>query len=103
MTGMNCDVDGTVVKEPKAGTTRNGKPYVNVTISYEEYTGETKICLVNAYGPAAISAAQRLQVGQKVHVEGAGFPNNWEKDGVQKSGISINANRIEPIPPQQAD
>lgn len=103
MTGMNCTFDCKVIGTPKIGATKSGKPQVTFTGVYEEFTGETKICQVNAYGPAAITVAKTLKSGQQVHVEGAGFANTWEKDGVQKCGININANRIDPIASDQAD
>ena len=95
MTGMNCSFECKVIGTPKIGTTRSGKQQVTFTGVYEDFTGETKICLVNAYGPAAITAAKTLKTEQQVHVEGALLMNTWEKNGEQKSGLSVNANHIQ--------
>ena len=104
MTGMNCNFEGRVAGTPKAGMTKSGKSQVVMTVAYDEFNNESKICRVNAYGEQAIAVARSLAPGDEVRVAGALFANTWEKDGVQKAGIMINANHIEPLShPQRTD
>ena len=103
MTGMNCNFECKVIGTPRFGVNKNGKEYVSFNGVYEEYNKETNICLIKAYGPSAVAGARSLTAGQMVHIEGAIFANKWDDAGVQKFGLSVNANRIDPVAQQQAD
>ena len=71
MTGINCSLDGKFAGTPKIGTTKSGKPQVTLTVTYQEFNNESKICRVNAYGGQAIAIAKSLVTGDEVRVAGA--------------------------------
>lgn len=92
--GLSCSVTGTVIGKPLFRMVKNGTvPMLGATIRYDEYDGSTSVCRATLFGDRAQAMADKIKTGTRIHVEGTGAINTWEKDGEKRHGLSILARR----------
>jgi single-strand DNA-binding protein len=100
---------GRVATEPELRTSSAGKPWARFTVAVGQ-DDDTQWAQVAVFGDTAEHLAGSLKKGDRVYVEGRLKLNRWEKDGEQKSGLSVAAWKAEKLgqigrnkPPRERD
>lgn len=89
---------GTLVRDPKSGTSASGTKWANTTIranigQNREGESETAFIVVVCFNDVADRLA-RLAKGDAVSVQGPLKPTTYEKDGQERHGLEIIAQAL---------
>lgn len=89
---------GTIIRDPKSGTSASGTRWANSTIrvpcgTNREGEAETAFVSVIAFGDVADQLA-RLGKGDAIAVQGPMKPTTYDKDGEERHGLEIIAQAV---------
>jgi single-strand DNA-binding protein len=87
---------GRVGAEPELRTSGAGKPWARFTVAVGN-DDDTQWVQVAVFGETAEHLASSLHKGDRVYVEGRLKLNRWEKDGAERSGLSVAAWKAEKL------
>lgn len=95
---LNALASGTLVRDPKSGTSASGTRWSNTTIrcnvgQSKEGDAETAFVAVVCFGDVAERLA-RLSKGDSISVQGNLKPTTYEKDGQERHGLEIIAQAL---------
>jgi hypothetical protein len=96
---INALIIGTLVTDPKAGTSKSGTEWANAVVrcpcGQNRETGDQESAFVQiaAFGSEAGKLA-RLGRGDAVSATGALKPTTYQKDGQERNGLSLTAQAI---------
>jgi single-strand DNA-binding protein len=94
---IECAFTGRVGQEPVIRTTKGGKVWLSTSVAVGA-GADAQWCQVAYFGDDAEAMADRITKGVRVYVEGRLRLNAWtDKDGRERSGLSIAGNLIQPI------
>jgi single-strand DNA-binding protein len=100
---------GRVGTEPELRNSQAGKPWCGFSVAVGT-DDATQWVQVAVFGETAERIAASLHKGDRVYVEGSIKLNRWQKDGEQKSGLSVAAWKAEKLgqigrnkPPREPD
>jgi single-stranded DNA-binding protein len=83
-----------VTSDPESRMSQAGKPWMKFNAAIGE--GETvQYCQVAVFGDVAAKISGQTAKGSKIYAEGRLKLDRWQKDGAEKSGLSLSAWRIE--------
>lgn len=100
MYGIDASLDGEIIGDIDFSMKKNGTlPVLNLSIFVHEQDPQKKTyCRVGIFGEIARNLSMALARGMMVRIIGKLSMNTWtDKDGQQKSGLSILASEIRPI------
>jgi single-strand DNA-binding protein len=86
VSGIETAFLGSVVREAERKVSKNGKPYLRFTARVGD-GDQAQFVSVMYFGDDA--AELRMAQGTRVYVEGSLRLDKWEKDGQQRSGLSV--------------
>ena len=87
-------ISGRLVRKPKGGETRTGKPLANCLLKVTcEHSESTLLVSVIAFEDRADSL-MRLDSGDAVTVSGPCRMTEWERDGETRHGVAVTAHQI---------
>jgi len=92
---------GTLARDPQQRTSATGKPYCTALLRVPCDDAEALLASIIAFNQEAVQAIMALSRGDSVAVTGKGKLSNWEKDGEQKYGLSVVAEKV--LTPYQLD
>ena len=95
---LSALASGTLVRDPKSGTSASGTKWANTTIranvgQSREGDAETAFITVVCFGDVADRLA-KLDKGDAISVQGTIKTTTYEKDGETRHGLEIVANGI---------
>ena len=95
---LSALASGTLVRDPKSGTSASGTKWANTTIranvgQSRECDAETAFITVVCFGDVADRLA-KLDKGDAISVQGTIKTTTYEKDGETRHGLEIVANGI---------
>jgi single-stranded DNA-binding protein len=83
-----------VTSDPESRMSQAGKPWMKFHAAFGE--GETvQYCQVAVFGDQAAKLSGQISKGSKIYAEGRIKLDRWEKDGQEKSSLSLSAWRVE--------
>jgi len=85
---------GTLVSDPVERRSVTGKPYATCTMRTPAEDSDAVLISVIAFNAAAVAARLALRRGDSVAVAGRGKLTSREKDGEEKHGLSVVADRV---------
>ena len=85
---------GTLVSDPKSRTSATGKAYATAQIRVPAEDADPMLVSVIAFNADAVQALLALQRGDSVAIAGRAKLTSWEKDGEQRHGLSVTADRV---------
>ena len=95
----NVVVAGNLCRDPELRHTESGASVCHMRLAINEKFGNGKECVtfieIECWGKQAKSAAEYLNKGSAILVQGGLRLNTWEKDGEPRSKIFISARRIQ--------
>lgn len=103
MAGVNkVIIVGNLGRDPEARFTQSGTAICKLSVAVTErmkdgdaWKDETEWMRVTVFGKTAENAAQYLQKGRQVYVEGRLKSSKYtDKDGVEKTSVEIIANNV---------
>jgi single-stranded DNA-binding protein len=85
-----------VTSDPESRMSQAGKPWMKFNAAIGE--GEaTQYCNVAVFGDVAAKISGQIAKGSKIYAEGRLKLDRWQKDGQEKSGLSLSAWRCDLI------
>ena len=95
---LNALASGTLVRDPKSGTSASGTRWSNTTIrcnvgQNRDGESETAFITIVCFGDVADRLA-RLSKGDAISVQGPLKPTTYEKDGQERNGLEIIAQAL---------
>jgi len=85
---------GSLVSDPRERTTTAGKPYVTASMRVPAEDAEAMLVSIIAFNADTVAAILALQRGDSVAVAGRGKLSSWTKDGEEKHGLSVVADKV---------
>ena len=85
---------GSLVSDPRERTTAAGKAYATAQIRVPAEDTDPMLVSVIAFNVEAVTALLALQRGDSVAIAGRAKLTTWEKDGEQRHGLSVTADRV---------
>lgn len=85
---------GTLVSNPRQRTTAAGKPYATASLRVPAEDSDAMLVSVIAFAADAVAALLALTKGDSVAIAGRAKLTSWEKDGEQKNGLSVVADKV---------
>jgi single-stranded DNA-binding protein len=83
-----------VTSDPESRMSQAGKAWMKFSAAIGE--GETtQYCGVAVFGDVAAKISGHIAKGSKIYAEGRLKLDRWQKDGVEKSGLSLSAWRCD--------
>jgi single-strand DNA-binding protein len=97
MNGIEAAFTAKVVSEPENRiAASSGNPWMRFSVSIGE-GDDAQFCNVAVFGDVAAKLSGHIAKLSKVYCEGRLKLDRWEKDGQQRSGLSLAAWRCDPI------
>jgi len=91
---LNILASGTLVNDPVERRSVTGKPYCTASLRVPAEDSEAVLVSVIAFAGDAVQALLALQRGDSVAVAGRAKLSSWEKDGEQRHGLSVVADKV---------
>jgi single-strand DNA-binding protein len=85
---IDCAFHGSVVRDAEAKISKSGKPYARFTVRDGEGDAALFVSVMYFGGDCADLAAKATK-GTGIYVEGRLSLDRWEKDGEQRTGLSV--------------
>jgi len=85
---------GTLVNDPKQRTTAAGKPYATASLRVPAEDSDALMVSVIAFAPDAVGAILALTKGDACAIAGRAKLSSWTKDGEERHGLSVTADRV---------
>ena len=89
MTGIECAFTGQLAQDVQLRESKNGKSWASLSLAVGADDDVTWV-RVACFGELA-EAAAKFAKGTSIYVEGKLKLDRWEKDGQEKSGLSVAA------------
>lgn len=91
---LNVLASGTLIRDPQERTSAAGKPYCTALVRVPCEDAEPIIVSVIAFDERAVQALLALGRGDAVSVAGRAKLSSWTKDGEERHGLSMVADRV---------
>lgn len=91
---LNVLASGTLVRDPQSRTSANGKAYATALMRVPSEDAEAMLVSIVVFSDSAGAALLALAKGDSLAVAGRASLRTWEKDGEQRHGLSIVADRV---------
>jgi single-strand DNA-binding protein len=95
---IHAEIVGNVGQKPEARESKGGKQMCRFTVASstkgKDGTSKTSWVTVLCFDEMAAMVAERVGVGDRVMVSGRLEVEKWEKDGVEKTGITVIADDV---------
>jgi single-stranded DNA-binding protein len=91
---LNVLASGTLVSDPRERVTVAGKPYATASMRVPVEDGEATLASLICLNADAVQALLVLRKGDACAIAGRGKVSTWEKDGEQRYGLSVVADRV---------
>lgn len=85
---------GTLVNDPVSRTSANGKSYCTCSLRVPAEDADAMLVSIIAFAADAVTAILALQRGDSVAIAGRAGLTSWEKDGEQRHGLSVVADKV---------
>lgn len=85
---------GTLVSDPKARQSVTGKTYATALLRVPSEDAEAMLVSVIAFNADAVAALLALSKGDSCSIAGRASLRTWDKDGEQRHGLSVTADRV---------
>ncbi len=85
---------GSLVSDPRARTTAAGKAYATASMRVPAEHAEAMLVSVIAFAADAVTALLALGKGDACAIAGRAKLTSWEKDGEEKHGLSVVADKV---------
>jgi len=96
MNSIEACFTGRVTSDPESRLSQAGKPWMKFNAAIGE--GETvQYCNVAVFGDVAAKLSGQISKGSKIYAEGRLKLDKWQKDGQERSGLSLAAWRCDLI------
>ncbi|MGA7328444.1 MAG: single-stranded DNA-binding protein [Rhodomicrobium sp.] len=96
MNSIEACFTGRVTSDPESRLSQAGKPWLKFSAAVGE--GETiQYCQVAVFGDQAAKLSGQINKGSKIYAEGRLKLDKWQKDGQERSGLSLAAWRCDLI------
>jgi len=91
---LNILATGTLTADPRQRTSAACKPYATATLRVPCEDGDPLLVSVIAFNADAVAAILALARGDSCAIAGRAKLSAWEKDGEQRHGLSVVADRV---------
>lgn len=91
---LNVLAQGVLVSDPRERTTAAGKPYATGLLRVPAEDADAMLVSIIAFASDSVAALLALSKGDSCAVAGRAKLSTWEKDGEQKHGLSVVADRV---------
>lgn len=91
---LNILASGTLIADPTQRTTAAGKPFATASLRVPCEDSDAMMVSVITFAAEAVAALLALAKGDSCAIAGRAKLNSWEKDGEQKHGLSVVAERV---------
>jgi single-stranded DNA-binding protein len=91
---LNVLATGTLVSDPKSRLSTNGKSYATASLRVPAEDAEAMLISVIAFNVDAVVAILALTKGDSCAIAGRGKLTSWTKDGEEKHGLSVTADKV---------
>ena len=91
---LNVLCSGTLVSDPRQRTSAAGKAYATAQMRVPAEDADPMLVSAIAFNADAVAALLALQRGDSCAIAGRAKLSTWEKDGEQKHGLSVTADRV---------
>lgn len=85
---------GTLTADPRERTSATGRQFATALLRVPVEDGDPALCSVIAFNADAVAAILALQKGDSCSIAGRGKLTSWERDGEQRHGLSVTADRV---------
>lgn len=85
---------GTLVNDPVSRTSATGKTYATASLRVPAEDSDALLVSVIAFNADAVQALLALQRGDSCSIAGRGKLTSWTKDGEEKHGLSVVADKV---------
>lgn len=85
---------GTLVADPRRRTSATGKDYATASLRVPAEDADPMLVSVIAFNADAVAAILALQRGDSCAIAGRAKLTSWGKDGEQRHGVSVTADRV---------
>ena len=85
---------GTLVADPVERRSANDKPYVTCAVRVPAEDADAMMISVIAFSESAVAALLALAKGDALAIAGRAKLSSWTKDGEEKHGLSVVADRV---------
>ncbi len=91
---LNVLASGTLVSDPKRRTSTTGKDYATGTMRVPAEDAEAMLVSIITFTADAVAALLALSKGDSCAIAGRAKLTSWTKDGGEKHGLSVVADRV---------
>ena len=91
---LNILATGTLVADPRSRTSATGKTFATAQMRVPAEDADPMLVSIIAFNADAVQALLALQRGDSVAIAGRAKLTSWEKDGEQRHGLSVTADRV---------
>ena len=89
-------ITGTLGRDPARGTSGSGKPWLRMSLAVGNGDNTAWVSVITSVNVDEL--AEQLHKGDKAYAEGHLSFSKWTgRDGVERSGLSLAAWRVEPL------
>ena len=85
---------GTLVADPRRRTSATGKDYATGSLRVPAEDSEAMLVSIIVFNADAVAAILALQRGDSCAIAGRAKLTSWTKDGEEKHGLSVVADRV---------
>lgn len=85
---------GTLVSDPRERMSTTGKTYCTASMRVPAEDSDAMLVSIIAFASDAVAALLALSKGDSVAIAGRAKLSTWEKDGEQKHGLSVVADKV---------
>ncbi len=85
---------GTLAADPKARTSASGKAFATALLRVPSEDAEAMLASVITFDSGAVAALLALSKGDALAIAGRAKLSEWTKDGEQKHGLSVIADKV---------
>ncbi|OGA72885.1 MAG: hypothetical protein A3G81_22510 [Betaproteobacteria bacterium RIFCSPLOWO2_12_FULL_65_14] len=85
---------GTLTRDSQERTSAAGKAYCTALVRVPCEDADAMLCSVIAFAPDAVRGLLALTRGDAVCIAGRAKLTSWSKDGEEKHGLSVVADRV---------
>ena len=87
-------MSGTLVSDPKERTSAAGKPYATALLRVPCEDADPMLVSIIVFAADVVAALLALSRGDSCAIAGRGKLASWEKDGEEKHGLSVVADKV---------